>query len=287
MRVIIILIISFCLFFNILSQNNKIKYPEIPENIISRSERMNYICVHFWDNTEFEDENILNDITGFKDFIYLLTHVPDSVAKIGVTNLLIRCMDNNAALSRVDDILKQYFDNSLSIYKDEEMYVMILREMLKLPLNEYYKVRAQFRIEMAMKNRVGDIASNLSFVYNNKTCQLYDISSPYILLYFNSSECHECKEAKRKLEKSERIRNVLSSGMLKVLSIDIIGNKPEQKELAGWINGFDVNYLLDEELLYFIQTVPTFYLLDKNKRVLLKDVSVDKIISYIDSVRNL
>ena len=114
MRVIIILIISFCLFFNILSQNNKIKYPEIPENIISRSERMNYICVHFWDNTEFEDENILNDITGFKDFIYLLTHVPDSVAKIGVTNLLIRCMDNNAALSRVDDILKQYFDISFN-----------------------------------------------------------------------------------------------------------------------------------------------------------------------------
>ncbi len=285
MRVIAVIICIVSIVFNILSQNNRIKYPDVPENIILKSERINYICVHFWDNTTFEDANILDDIKGFKDFVYLLTHVSDdSIAQKGVANLLTRCMSNNEALSRVDDILKQYFDNSYSIYQDEDMYLMILHELLKLPLNELYKIKVRFRIDMAMKNKVGNLATNFSYSHNNKTFQLYDISSPYLLIYFNSSDCHVCEESNYILEKSESIKEMISAGKMKILSIDITGDNSKQIESKGWIYGYNASHSLDEELLYYIEYVPVFYLLDKDKRVILKNVSINKIISYIENM---
>ena len=40
---------------------------------------------------------------------------------------------------------------------------------------------------------------------------------------------------------------------------------------ASWVNGYDKGQVITLKMLYDLSSIPSFYLLDKNKRVLLKD----------------
>jgi hypothetical protein len=48
-----------------------------------------------------------------------------------------------------------------------------------------------------------------------------------------------------------------------------------------WYNGFDPDYVLREGDIYHIRAIPSLYLLDKEKRVILKDAPENKIFERI------
>ena len=48
-----------------------------------------------------------------------------------------------------------------------------------------------------------------------------------------------------------------------------------------WINGYDKSLTIKTQNLYDLKAVPTLYLLDANKKVLLKDATVQAITQYL------
>ena len=48
-----------------------------------------------------------------------------------------------------------------------------------------------------------------------------------------------------------------------------------------WINGYDKKLVIKEKNLYDLKAIPTLYLLDKDKKVLLKDATVAQIDQYL------
>ena len=51
-----------------------------------------------------------------------------------------------------------------------------------------------------------------------------------------------------------------------------------------WLNGYDKDQMINQEELYDLRAIPSFYLLDKDKRVILKDVPVEQIEVYYNSL---
>jgi hypothetical protein len=49
---------------------------------------------------------------------------------------------------------------------------------------------------------------------------------------------------------------------------------------ANWVHGYDKGMKISREKLYDIRAIPTIFLLDKDKKVILKDVSVDAVELY-------
>ena len=47
-----------------------------------------------------------------------------------------------------------------------------------------------------------------------------------------------------------------------------------------WVNSYDDGEVIFGNLLYDIKAIPTLYLLDKNKKVILKDVGLGEIEEY-------
>lgn len=48
-----------------------------------------------------------------------------------------------------------------------------------------------------------------------------------------------------------------------------------------WINGYDKTGLVNDKQLYDLKALPTLYLLDREKKVILKDVTIEVIIDYL------
>ena len=85
-----------------------------------------------------------------------------------------------------------------------------------------------------------------------------------------------CRETKDAMKQSAILQAGISSGKLKVLTLypdeDVELWQAHLEELSDeWINGYDKGQVLTRNALYDLSAIPSFYLLDKNKKVLLKD----------------
>lgn len=91
------------------------------------------------------------------------------------------------------------------------------------------------------------------------------------------------------MKQSGILNGMLDDGTLKILTL-----YPEedvalwQEQLgsmsAKWINAYDKGQVLTKDLLYNLSSIPSFYLLDKEKKVLLKDADWIQIVEYLERI---
>lgn len=176
-------------------------------------------------------------------------------------------------------LLKKTYADPNSPYRNEARALEIYDSILGSP---YYssaeKTVVQKNRELLLQNRVGQQAND--FVYYdpaNAAKRLYDLKAPFLLLYFYNPECNACKEMKTALTSSAIISQNIRSRKLKVLAIYPDPgielwkrHLPEMPE--EWVHGRDDQEYLWKNKVYDLRAIPTLYLLDKDKKVLLKDV---------------
>lgn len=77
----------------------------------------------------------------------------------------------------------------------------------------------------------------------------------------------------------------ITYGILRVLAVYLDDNREEwlyktSQMPQGWIVGWNKQGNIRSKQLYDIRATPTLYLLDKQKKVILKDASLEKVIHY-------
>jgi thioredoxin-related protein len=143
--------------------------------------------------------------------------------------------------------------------------------------NTHEKKDAAGKLNLLQQNNIGDLANDVTYVTpRGYKKRMYDIKANFLLLYFNNPECNACEKMKEALTASVIINQKLKAGDLKILSIytdkdekiwlDHLSEYPQ-----SWIQGWDENEYLYKKKVYDLRAIPTIYLLDKGKKVLLKD----------------
>ena len=146
------------------------------------------------------------------------------------------------------------------------------------------KSKAQIKAILAKQNNPGHPANNFSYnMPDGNKKKLYEIHAKHTLLFFYNPECDACKQYKDLIVKSKVIDAKIRNGTLKVLAIYIdndlsIWKKHLPEMPKSWIHGRDENEYLYKNNFYDLHAIPTIYLLDKNKKVILKDVLDMKLI---------
>lgn len=89
---------------------------------------------------------------------------------------------------------------------------------------------------------------------------------------------------KRQLAESPVLNRRLEEGRLRLLSVDVTGGNGTREQGSvppGWIDGRDEGEQLTREEVYDLKAMPTLYLLDAQKRVVLKDTTPERIEEYL------
>ena len=182
----------------------------------------------------------------------------------------------------------KYLYDPNSPMRNEELYISVLDAMLKSPiLDDTEKIRPKARRALAQKNRIGTKALDFTYTLaNGKQGTLYALKAPYTLLFINNPGCHACNETIKALKQSPTISQAIAQHKVKVLSLyPDIDLAEWQKHLSDfpsdWINGYDKKQMIDQKNLYDLKAIPTLYLLDKDKTVLLKDATAEEIEEYL------
>ena len=255
--------------------------------IESREQYEHYVA-HFWDDFRFdlgEDVELYDAQEVYSAFAKYVMTIPAPKADSLLRALIHRAEASRPMLDYFAEMASEVLYDPNSPLRNDEYYIPILEELAKSPLmDEYDRQIPEHTLHIVRQNRIGSVANNFVYTLANDTQhQLHTIDADYTILLFNNPGCEMCKEVIAEIESSKRLKELNASYRIVTLAIypdeDIEAWRKYLPQMPkGWTCGYDKEQTLTRNRLYDLKAIPSLYLLDRTKHVLVKDgVSISDI----------
>ena len=269
--------------------------PTIPTSLHEPRMRASYLLFHFWDDMDFRDPQCSRDRTFMEqnivDFISVFPHADTAAIAPAIENLLRRAECDKTAYLLTLEIVEKYLYEKDSPMFDESLYLLFLERAIRSDiLDEYEKIRPNYQLRTLGKNRPGTSASDFRYIdREGRPHTLYGTEGDRFLLLFYDLDCEVCQKVVRALQESRTLRECTADDRLTVLAVYVEGDRDRWEATKDalprqWIVGLDIEHISEREL-YSFSTLPGIYLLDREKKVLLKDPTQTCLEAYLDDNR--
>ncbi len=271
---------------------NKEKKEAAPSQNVTSISSADSTLFHFWDQFDMQNTAMIkNPEKGeqqLADFLGLLTKTPDSATRDKAVALMLDKAKVNS--TSFDYFIKQYehylYDGN-SPMRNDIAYESVLRYLINTDIRtDLEKEAYRPTYKLVRQNRVGQTATDFSFERaDGQKQKLSETDAKYMLLMFYDPDCSHCKETIHQLRDNPQLVQLFTQLQIQVLAIDPWGDRNKWKQYQSelsyqWINGFDSDNKILPFSLYDLKASPTLYLLDENKKVLLKDAYLENVIQY-------
>jgi thiol-disulfide isomerase/thioredoxin len=249
---------------------------------------------HYFDNVDLTDEKLLRTPILYSRLNTFFTTVviqsPDSINK-EIDKLIPKCRNNYKVYQFVAVYLFNHFRES-EIMGHDAVMVKIADDIYLSGKADWvtkeFKSDLKKQIDMIRPNLIGKKAENIVMdSYKEIFVSLYDVEKEFTILYFWEPDCGHCKEATPKLKAYYDKPKDFS---LEVFAVCTTSDKTKwtkyiEDNKLTWINGWDPKRGSRFDYYYNVQSTPTIYILDKNKKIIAKKLSVEEIGPFIDNYR--
>ena len=274
--------------------------------ISSQQDAYDYLAEHFWDVLTDSERSYPSDsvlVSGvrkadveqrFANWISILDNVSLKISAKAIGKLYDKAWacEKKDTSSNVFETITMLADKYLydvnSPLRNEEYYFHYVSRLASCEaFDADTRGRYAFEAHRSSLNRLGQKAADFRFSdKNGRMATLHGIKAPYTLLFFSNPGCEACLNIINMLKGEQKVASMIASGQLAVMNIYI------DEDLQGWrdympiypdewYNGFDPDLVIRNDELYSVRAIPSLYLLDKEKRVILKDAPENKMMSYL------
>ncbi len=242
------------------------------------SERAEYLRTHYWDTFDFADTlfiaraDTLHMLDAFASYVALGA---DSVA---MADLVRRASVSRPMLDYFGMLAARVLHDPNSPLRDVERYIPVLRGKLASPwYDTLERLGPETELRLALRNRVGEQAGDFRCTLaSGATTRLYDLRADYTLLLLTDPECPMCRRTTEELLASPRLNELAERGTLRILTLysgedTAAWRRSLSHAPRGWLHACDAACTVRDEGIYDLRALPALYLLDREKRVLVKD----------------
>lgn len=279
---------------------NAMKRPEVPEfNVASDSLKQlygyRYMQEHYWDDVDFSTEALVR--TPFFEpkleeyFKYYVS--PDADSIIPQVKYMLLASRSSTEMYRF--LLAKFTNKYINpeIMGQDKVFVYLFE-------NHYLKGDTSFlsakdretifkRGWSLIANQIGEVAPQLSLTsIDNTPVNLYETNADYTLVVFWDPNCGHCKTEIPRVDSIYRAK--WKNLGLKVFAVNVdeaalkVWNDfVKQYRLQEWTHAYQTKSARDAEAaagqpnfrqLYDVYKTPTLYLLDKQKRIIAKNLEI-------------
>jgi len=265
-----------------------------------------YVKNHYWDNVVFNDNRLIR--TPFFEtkldeyFKNYVSREPDSIIEEVQYMLTVAKTGKEIYPFLLFKFTNKYI--SPEFMGQDKVFLHIFQNFFSKGdttlLNEESKKAITERAYSIMANLIGNAAPPLDLnTMDNKAFSLYSSPAKFTFIAFWDPTCGHCKE------EMPRVDSFYTKNW-KQLGVQVIGVNTNVKELAswkqfiteqhfdaGWVHIYQTEAALNAEVnagkattirqLYDVFKTPTFYLLDKDKKIIAKNLTVDQFHDFLQS----
>ena len=280
-----------------------------PAMIESREEMVAFMAEHFWDafmdtaKRWYSDSSIVNGVpveeveSAVGLYVTVIEGAPREVAAKGLGTLAARACaaeradTSSTVLETMELLIRKYLYDPNSPLRDEDLFGAFA---LALSGNDVLPEirRAPYAREASLcsLNSVGTRAADFPFTDSrDRQRTLYGIKADWTVLIFGNPLCGACKELMEAMSADEGISALVKKGRVAVADIYIDEDLDEWRSSASsypreWINGYDHQYKIRTDLVYHVRAIPSMYILDRDKTVVMKDAPQEKILEFLSEI---
>lgn len=282
--------------------------PNVP-SMLEQPDRLDYILSHYWDAFTSTDRDFPCDssyVSGvpvedveqaFSTYIMLMQQVPLEQAQgcmkalVGRMQAVEQADTASNVFEALGTIIEHYLYDPNSPVRDEDIFHAYAKAMADCPLlprlqrDEYAR-----QAELTALNSRGTRAADFRFSYRNgRVGSLYGIKADYTLLFFSNPGCTACKDIIDLLCSSSALDSLIEEKRLAIVNVYIDESLDEWYSYMpyypdNWVNVFDHNHIIRDDMLYNVRAIPSLYLLDSDKTVILKDCTDQMLIATLESL---
>lgn len=281
---------------------NTMKTPETPTIPVVNGKPdstypFRYVKEHFWDDVAFNDDRLLR--TPFFEpklddyFRYYVSPEPDSIIE-EVKYILLSARTGKEIYPYLLTKFTNKYMNPEFMGQDKVFVYLFENFYAKgdtVILNPASRKTVTERAYSLMANQLGKPAPVLNLTdTTGKTVSLYNLKSEFTVVAFWDPNCGHCKEEMPRLDSF--YQNKWKALGVAVYGVNIYENEVPawkkfitEKKLSGWTHAYQTKAAKDAEeragvpnyrQLYDIFKTPTLYLLDKEKRIVAKQLSLEQ-----------
>ncbi len=230
----------------------------------------------------------------FATWCELLSMVPPETVEKAAEHLFDRIAACETAdttsnvFERMNGIADKYLYDPNSPLRNEDFYLPFVQARSRSELTAPEQRESDARTARSCSlNRIGTKAADFRFSdRNGRTYSLYGIKAENTLLFFSNPGCNACKDIIDALKSYPEMETMIASGELAVLNIYIDEDLAEWYDYMpiypkSWYNGYDPDYVIRTDVLYNVRAIPSLYLLNRDKIVLMKDAPAEKVLPAI------
>lgn len=287
------LVLSFCLYqlCAVLAVSQDFPYPDVPDSLTDPNERMDYLLTHYWDRFDFADTTSVNKGVGeqgFVDYVYVLDMADAPLRQRSCSAFVSKAFRTEWCIRRYDHLLEHYLLNPDSPMRNDLVYADLLREIASgcRLCDGAMLERSRFRLSQVSKNQVGTVATDFTYrTRQGDEGRMHGVESEWLLLVFHDPDCENCERILPKL----MLEPLLRDDRVCVLAVygDADYDSWKRKVYAmpaNWTDAYSPDGELHSKTLYYLPATPSLYLLDKEKRVVLKDASPQTLLQTLSNL---
>ena len=260
-------------------------------------ETLNYVIEHYWDDFDYDcGERIIEYDT--TDICQALVDYASIVRLTGdlrpMRSFIERAETSRPVLEFFITISEMVLHDPNSPMRDDELYIPILEHLVTSPLlDEYERLIPEHDLRIASQNRIGMMANDFEYTLKDGTTgRLHDIDADYTILMFNNPDCPMCREIIDEIGASPMLNEMQELGRVRVIAMYPDSDLEAWHRYHGqmprrWIVSYDDGCFLDNNDLYNLSAIPSLYLLDAHKRVIIKDgisvMQIEDAIAYMET----
>ena len=282
-------------------------FVEVPSLITDSTERMEYSVEHYWD-AFFAADGVTDtsavlgvrteDVEyGLSTYLGLVSMMPKEEGQKAVGSLFGMIERKQAADTSghvyllMTDLVSKYLYDPNSPLRDEDLYLPFVHGLAGSRFtNDDVRPGYVFEEKMCSLNRYGTVATDFLFKdAGGRTYSLHGVKADHTVLFFSNPGCESCSMFALSLMGSERLDSLIDGGRVKVVNIYIdreldkwrgyVKNYP-----SSWLSGYDFRNVIRDEAIYNVRAIPSLYLLDAEKRVMMKDVPPERLLDAIEKL---
>lgn len=259
------------------------------------TERYRYYKKHYFDNLDLGDERLLRTNFLFKRVEYytdkLTPQVPDSI-NIAIDYIL-------APMKKDGDLFKYYLVHFLNKYAKSKVvgmdavYVYIVENYYMKGLAPWTDKETLEKIEKTAKELkpilIGKQAPNIRLKQKDGTpLAIEDVDADYTVLYFWDPDCGHCKKASPNMiafENKYKKKGVKLLGICTEIRDEVkkCWETIDEREY-NWLNLVDPYLQSRYKTLYNIKSTPQIFVLDKNKKIIMKRIGAEQLGEVMDKI---
>lgn len=265
---------------------------KVPSVYTEPEQKQEYILNHYWDNLQGAS---MDEFEGaLANFIGLMEMSPMDVSQKAVGVLFDRICEVDAADTSahsyvlMTQMVSRYLYDPNSPLRNEDYYLPFVTRMAESPLtSEDMRPAYRFEAESCSICRYGTLAPDFrAKTAAGREFSLYDIGAFYTMLFFSNPGCSACKEIIDQVMGAPGMGELIDNGYVAVVNVYIDEDLDAWREYEpnypdSWVSCYDFRRVIRNTRLYDVRAIPSLYLLDKDKRILMKDAPTDKVIKRI------